>query len=263
MKPRLFYDIAQEEGTADIYIFGDITSWPYEDSDVSAYRLANQIKDIPEGTNITVHINSFGGEVAEGLAIYNALRARDVTTVCDGFAASAASVIFAAGKTRIMNAASLLFIHNASCMAAGNSGEMKKAAEFLDTITSSIQAAYKESGVNLKDDELTALMDAETWIKPDDAVEWGFATEVAEETNEEAPAASVRKNIYDRITKKEKPYAAAIGFDDATLKRFEASVKLFADAADKVTNHTPDPADGENKGFFNFKSRKTAKEEQK
>ena len=65
---------------------------------MSSYGLVKQLKEIPEDAAITVHINSNGGEVKEGLGIYNALKGRNVTTVCEGFAASAASVVFCAGQ---------------------------------------------------------------------------------------------------------------------------------------------------------------------
>lgn len=255
MAPKLYYNIASEETNTDIYIFGDITSWPWSDADVSAFRLVNQINSIPENQNITVHINSYGGEVAEGLAIYNALKNRKVTTICDGFAASAASVIFMGGKTRIMNPASLLFIHNASTFADGNAEELRKDADDLDKITAAIKEAYKESGVSLSDAEITNLMDEESWISPSDAVAWGFATEIGEAQSAEQPAASVRKKIFDKLTFK-------IDVEEEPDEHEEPCEPEQTDPEEPdVTDPTPEPADGENKGFFNFKSRKTAKEE--
>ena len=101
-----------EEQSADIYIFGNIahnrgglSGLLQANSDQSSYDLANQIAGIPEDWAITVHINSNGGELKEGLGIYNVLKSRSVTTICEGFAASAGSVIFCAGKTRIIRRA--------------------------------------------------------------------------------------------------------------------------------------------------------------
>ena len=128
---------------------------------------------------INVYINSYGGEVAEGLAIYNALRRHKakVRTFCDGFACSIASVIFMAGDERIMNEASLLMIHNAWTWASGNAAELRKQAEDLDKITQASVEAYKAHS-SLKEEEIKALMDAETWILPSEALEYGFATAV-------------------------------------------------------------------------------------
>ena len=140
---KKYYQLAQTEQTADLTIYGDITSWRWMESDVSAYSLSQELDALDVDT-INVYINSYGGEVAEGLAIYNALRRHKakIRTVCDGFACSAASVIFMAGDERIMNAASLLMIHNAWSYASGNAEALRKQAEDLDTITQGSINAY-------------------------------------------------------------------------------------------------------------------------
>lgn len=181
-----------EEQTADIYIFGDIvhnkgglSGLLQANSDQSSYDLANQVAAIPEDYAITVHINSNGGEVKEGLGIYNVLKSRNVTTICEGFAASAASVIFVAGKTRIMQPASLLFIHTAQMEARGNSDDFEKAAEDLRIVTAAAVSAYREAGITVDDETLDAMLKAETWITPEEAVAYGFATQVAEPEEDE------------------------------------------------------------------------------
>lgn len=174
---KKYYSLEKSDNNAELYIYGDITSWPWEDSDVSSYILSKQLSELNKDDSITVYINSYGGEVAEGLAIYNMLkRFNSVTTVVDGFAASIASVIFMAGSKRIMNPASLLLIHNAWSHVSGNASDMRKEANDLDTITASSITAYMER-VNIGEDKLHELMDAETWITPEDAVNMGFATE--------------------------------------------------------------------------------------
>lgn len=187
-----------EAKAADVYIFGDIASERgglsgllQASSDQSSYGLANQIARIPEDYAITVHVNSNGGELKEGLGIYNVLKERNVTTVCDGFAASAGSVIFAAGKRRVMQPASLLFIHQASMEAGGNADDFQKYADDLRVITDAAVAAYKESGVKVTDEELSAMLKRETWITPEDAVRMGFATEIADVDDEERPEGAV------------------------------------------------------------------------
>lgn len=184
-----------DEKTADIYIFGDIahnrgglSGLLQANSDQSSYDLANQVAAIPEDYAITVHINSNGGELKEGLGIYNVLKSRDVTTICEGFAASAGSVIFCAGKTRIMQPASLLFIHTAQMEARGNADDFDKAADDLRIVTSAAVEAYKEAGVTVDDEQLDAMLKAETWITPEEAVAYGFATQVAEPEDEEEGA---------------------------------------------------------------------------
>lgn len=176
---RKYFALEKHKQTATINIYGDITSWPWFEGDVSAANLSKQLEELDDVNEINVYINSYGGEVAEGLAIYNALRRHKakVRTICDGFACSIASVIFMAGDERIMNEASLLMIHNAWAYASGNAAELRKQAEDLDKITQASVEAYKAHS-SLKEEEIKALMDAETWILPAEAIDYGFATAI-------------------------------------------------------------------------------------
>lgn len=191
-----YYYMATSGREADIYIFGDITSWEWFESDVSSYTLAQEIKGLDVDT-INVHINSYGGEVAEGLAIYNMLRNHKarVRTICDGFACSIASVIFMAGDERVMSNASLLMVHNAWQYTYGNAEQLRKAADDLDVITQASINAYM-SGVSITEAELKRLLDEETWLLPTDALDKGFATSItADATTAGKAAASARKAL--------------------------------------------------------------------
>ena len=177
---KKYFALERTEQSATITIYGDICSWAWEDfGEMSANILSKQLEALGDVNEINVYINSYGGEVAEGLAIYNALRRHKakVRTFCDGFACSIASVIFMAGDERIMNEASLLMIHNAWTWASGNAAELRKQAEDLDKITQASVEAYKAHS-SLKEEDIKALMDAETWILPSEALEYGFATSV-------------------------------------------------------------------------------------
>lgn len=188
---KYFQLTTSEDGTtADLDIYGDISSCWWDDDAMSASKLSKQLDELGDVSQINVHINSYGGEVAEGLAIYSALRRHKarVRTTCDGFACSIASVIFMAGDERLMSDASLLMIHNAWTSAWGvNAADLRKLADDMDTITSASKSAYM-ARVSITEDELTELMDAETWISPADAVDMGFATAV--ETFESGDKAS-------------------------------------------------------------------------
>lgn len=281
-----------EEQTADIYIFGDIahnrgglSGLLQANSDQSSYDLANQVAAIPEDYAITVHINSNGGEVKEGLGIYNVLKSRNVTTICEGFAASAASVIFVAGKTRIMQPASLLFIHAAQMEARGNADDFDKAAEDLRIVTAAAVEAYKEAGITVDDDQLAAMLKAETWITPEEAVAYGFATQVAE-PEEDAEGVIVNDAMRSIMAAVKRPEYVSIKdiltVDEDSLdvlKGFTAALEEHADfialatkalqlmnddpdlvsklkaVASLVLNHKPEPkapAPAGNKGFFGF-----------
>lgn len=184
---RKYFSLEKSGQTATINIYGDITSWEWLDSDISAATLSKQLESLGDVNEIDVFINSYGGEVAEGLAIYNSLKRHKakIRTFCDGFAASIASVIFMAGDERIMNEASLLMIHNAWTYAAGDSKALRKQADDLEKITQASVEAYKAHS-SLSEEEIKALMDNETWILPSEALEYGFATKIEKTENENA-----------------------------------------------------------------------------
>lgn len=201
---KKYFQLTQNNNEVDIQIYGDITSWEWFDSDVSSYTLSKQIEGL-ECDQINVYINSYGGEVAEGLAIYNQLKRHKakVKTVCDGFACSAASVIFMAGDERVMSTASLLMIHNAWTYAGGNAKELRKQADDLDIITQASINAYMQE-VNITEEELRQMLDNETWIAPQEAIEKGFITSIVNEKEAEQVSQSVKKSLIKMIVDSKK-----------------------------------------------------------
>ena len=199
-KRKRYYSLAVHDNEADIYIYGDIVSWEWFESDVSSYTLSKEIEGL-KVDKINVFINSYGGEVAEGLAIYNQLRRHKakVVTYCDGFACSAASVVFMAGDERIMSNASLLMIHNAWSWAAGDSNALRKQADDLEAITQASINAYMQH-VTITEETLKQMMDDETWISPQDALEMGFATSVVDDpANRQAANQNARKRLVQLV----------------------------------------------------------------
>jgi ATP-dependent Clp protease protease subunit len=196
---KKYYSLETNGSETDIYIFGDITSLEYFENDVSSYTLSKVLQTL-DADKINVHINSYGGEVAEGLAIYNMLRNHKakVRTYCDGFACSIASVIFMAGDERIMNNASMLFIHNVWTTTSGNAAQLRKEADDLDVISQGALAAYM-SVVNIPEDKLREMLDAETWILPGDALEMGFATSIIGAEQYHKAAASAHKALFSLV----------------------------------------------------------------
>lgn len=245
MGMKRYYSLAVQDSEADIYIHGDITSWPVFENDVSSYNLAQEIKGLEVDT-INVYINSYGGEVAEGLAIYNALRRHKakVRTVCDGFACSAASVVFMAGDERVMSNASLLMIHNAWMLAMGDQNDLRKNADDLEIINAATIQAYLNH-VNISEDKLREMMDAETWISAADALEMGFATAVVNPATTDKAAASLRQRQQIR---------------DAILSRQSQRSSLDVDALaarlkELMAQEKPEPEpepEPQSKGLFNF-----------
>lgn len=199
VRRQKFYQITTNDRVADISIYGDITSdadiinsWYDTDTGyVSARGIVKEIADL-DVDDINVYINSYGGEVAEAVAIYSALKRHSaaVHTFCDGFACSAATIIFCAGDDRTMGSIAVMMIHNCmSYLGYANSNEMRKAAEDNDKINQSSINAYL-AVTDLTEEQIRQLMDNATWMTAEECLEYGFATDIAAEDDEEHPEQS-------------------------------------------------------------------------
>ena len=143
-----------------------------------------------DATDITVRINSPGGAVGEGLAIYNYLKDHKarVTTIVDGYAASMASVIMLAGDIVKVHEGSIVMVHNPWMTTAGNAEELRKSADDLEVHGDAIKAIYARE-TELSGDKIDALMAGETYLIGSDALELGFADALVEnETPQQAAA---------------------------------------------------------------------------
>lgn len=131
--------------------------------------------------DVTVRINSGGGDVFHGFAIYNLLKqyAGKVIMKIDGLAASSASVIAMAGDEIHMGEASMLMIHNPWTIALGDADEMIKTSELLDKIKGSIVGVYA-ANTDIENGELSEMMDKETWMTAEEAIDLGFAVKPPE-----------------------------------------------------------------------------------
>ena len=150
--------------------------------------------------DITVWINSPGGDCIAAAQIYNMLLEYkgNVTIKIDGIAASAASVVAMAGNKVIMSPVSMLMIHNPMTMAAGDTTEMKKAISMLTEVKESIINAY-ELKTGMGRDKIAKLMDAETWMDANKAVELGFADEILSgESSVKQSAMMYSENVVSR-----------------------------------------------------------------
>lgn len=241
---KKYYALETKDKEADIYIFGDIVDPTTQEfwgisADVSGYSLAQEIKELDVDV-INVHINSYGGYVSEGLAIYNSLKEHKakIRTICDGFACSAASVVFMAGDERIMNNASLIMIHNAWICTCGDANQLRKDADDLEKITQASINAYMES-VNISEEELKNMMNEETWILPSEALETGFATSIVSDSAADKAAASAKKALFSLLIKTRKLEPQAIDANELAAKVAE----LMKQSIEPPTDPDP-PADG-------------------
>lgn len=158
-----------ESDTADVYIYSEVGG-----HDVNAKNFIDELKTIKD-KNIDVHINSLGGSVFDGLAIYNALKnhSKQVTTKVEGIAASIASVIAMAGDKIEMAENSLFMIHNPFASAGGDANELRKTANILDKIRNEIAEIYASKS-NQSSEHYINLMDVETWFNSNETMELGL-----------------------------------------------------------------------------------------
>lgn len=183
---RYFQFVKVDDNLTELYIYGDIRKpslierWLEieDDTRVDAYSFKDALNEV-NTPNLLVRINSMGGSVSEGLAIYGLLSDFNghLITQVDGFACSAASVIFMSGQERIMPENGLLMIHNAWTDACGDPNELRKAADDLEIITKpSVNIYVNKTG--LSEEEIKNMMDKETWMDYKSAFEKGFATSI-------------------------------------------------------------------------------------
>lgn len=191
-----------------LFLNGTIAEESWFDDEVTPQLFKDEL--MSGSGNITVWINSPGGDCVAAAQIYNMLMdyKGDVTVKIDGIAASAASVIAMAGTKVLVSPVSMLMIHNPMTAAFGNSDEMQKAIEMLSSVKDSIINAY-EIKTGLSRAKLSHLMDAETWMDANKAVELGFADEImqrsTETENTAAPTVSVlysKENVVNSLMEK-------------------------------------------------------------
>lgn len=217
--PQQWFTVrAQAEAKAvQVSIRGIIGEWGLSDREF--------IRDVEAAGDdvelIEVTINSRGGEVDHGLAIYNFLKAHSaaVSVRIDGIAASAASVIALAGDEIIMPENTLMMVHNPWTFAAGNAKQLRKTADDLEKFEQSLMSTYM-GRTNKSEDEVRSLLNEETWLTAAEAVELGFADKV-ESLKRSATAA----------------LAEAVDIPEAVLARIQAA-----------GDSTPEPSNDDDSG---------------
>ena len=171
-----WYNIQNKAGeTADIYIFDEIGTYG-----VTAQDFISEIKGLKD-MPINLRINSLGGDVFDGMAMYNVIKRREAKTTVyiEGIAASIATIIALGADEVIMAENSLFMIHNAWGGTSGEAKDMRKTAETLDKITSELTDIYvKKTGLSY--DALAEMMDEETWLNAEEAFRLGFIDTISD-----------------------------------------------------------------------------------
>lgn len=174
-------NVSKIENVGQIDIYGEIVpeDWRWE-SEESAIHFKNALEKLGDVDEITVNINSPGGDVYEGLTIHNMLKRHKAKVIVniDGLAASIASVIAMAGDVVRMPNNAMIMIHNAMSGAVGSANDLREVADLLDKVTSTLMNTYLEKTDKLNIDTLKALLDAETWMTAEEAFSYGLIDEV-------------------------------------------------------------------------------------
>ncbi|EGP5078372.1 Clp protease ClpP [Enterococcus faecium] len=200
---KKFWECKQSanQNEADVFIFGEIVSFKWEDTDTTAASFQKDLKELGEVSQINLHINSPGGSVFEGIAIGNMLRQHKARVVAhvDALAASIASVIVASCDEVIMPENSMLMIHNPWTISMGNAKELRKQADDLDKIAESSVVTYlAKAGEKLTEEKIKQIMDEETWMSAQEAYNYGLC-DVVESANQ--VAASISQKLFETYQK--------------------------------------------------------------
>lgn len=198
-----------DDDSAEINMYGDVymeaprdwwTGERQEGQYIAADEFLEDLEEIKEKSNITVHINSGGGDLYAGLAIYNRLKALKghVTTINDGLAASAASLIFQAGNTRKMNAGSNLMAHGVGGFLFGlyMVEDLEELVTQFKAHNKAIVNVYAEA-MGVSYNEAKSLIKSETWLTGQEAIDKGLADELIEEEEED-----LEENLFNSLLRK-------------------------------------------------------------
>lgn len=172
-----FYNFIENDDICDIYLYGDVGEW----DEVNSYNFRSSLSNIEDTKPINIHISSYGGEVAEGLAIGSLIKQHKGKTVAiiDSWACSIASIIACSCDEIEMYSSSMLMIHNALCGIVGNAKELREQADVLDKISESLKTVYlSKSNGNLTLEKVTELMDNETWLSAEECSEYGLCDKI-------------------------------------------------------------------------------------
>jgi ATP-dependent Clp protease protease subunit len=215
-----WFQVQAKNKVGAVYIYGDITDLKWFDEDVTPKDIKNELDKLKDVDSINIFVNSPGGNVFAGVAIYNELKRIGKPTVAyvDGIAASIASLIILAADQVVMPANTMLMIHNPWMIAAGDAKAFRDFADKLDKITDSVllETYFQKTGIEKA--KLKEMLDAETWLSAEEAVALGFA---------------------DTLEAEQK-IAASISGDSFTFKGVQVALDKFkAFPAAKFSEHKP------------------------
>lgn len=247
---RKFWNWVKNEGeleaTRTLFLNGEISDETWYGDEVTPQLFKDELN--ADSGDITVWINSPGGDVFAAAQIYNMLRdyKGHVTVKIDGLAASAASVIAVAGDTVLVSPVAMIMIHNPATLAMGNTKDMEAAIAMLNEVKESILNAYVDK-TGLSRNKLSKMMDDETWFNAKKAVELGFADKVLFAAEEKPKKKPEEEEDPDEKEEEKEPEEDGEGDEDEKKKKFPFqnayaySRKSVADSfLNKVTDKAPE-----------------------
>lgn len=203
-----------EENKYQIYIYDDVEergnwnwkTWSYDESETSAKYFRDILEKIPENGTIELFINSNGGSVKEGVAIFNMLKRHPAKKMgyVDGVAHSIAFVILQACDHRVMGEGTSALIHEIWVCCCGNAEQLRKEADQLDVLMKSNRALFMQRAKNLTEEELAQMMREEHILTPDEALQYGFIDEIANRTEVKPINEGTQQKINDMKTQFQK-----------------------------------------------------------
>ena len=182
MKSKKFWQFKaknDDESVGELLLYGEIADSSWWGDEVTPKQFKADLDALGDISTLNIYINSPGGDVFAGQAIYSMLK-RHKAAKCvyiDGLAASMASVVAMVGDTVIMPSNAMLMIHNPWTIALGNANDFREMADVLDKIRESSIAVYQEK-TGMEPDDIIPLLDAETWMTAQDAKDLGFIDEI-------------------------------------------------------------------------------------
>lgn len=176
-----FRAAADAPDVGELLLYGTIGNGTWWEDEVTPKQFRQDLDALGDVKEIRVFINSDGGDIFAGQAIYSMLKRHKarVTVYIDGLAASIASLVAMAGDTVYMPRNAMMMIHNPWTIAVGTASDFRKLADDMDRIRESLIVAYRDK-TGLDREKLVEMMDAETWMTAEEAVELGFADEIEE-----------------------------------------------------------------------------------
>ncbi|ADK13437.1 head maturation protease, ClpP-related [Clostridium ljungdahlii] len=195
-KGKKFWTFNAKENSdeGELLLYGDISDSTWWGDEITPKNFKEELDSLGDIKTLNVYINSGGGDVFAGQAIYSMLKRHSATVnvYVDGLAASIASIIAMAGDSVKMPKNAMLMVHNPWSYAMGNAKDFRKLADDLDKVRESMISVYEDK-TGMEKESIVELLDAETWMTAEEAVEFGFADEIEEEKQ---VAASLNNRIF-------------------------------------------------------------------